>query len=201
MDERVEVAQACTLGLDLSIPTLLDEMTNAVDEAYVALPDRLYVVDADGRVAYRSGPGPMGFRSDDFERAIRAQLGLEALEVKSQAAPLARTSAAVAPPVAGGVEGAEGTWNVVLDTPMGKRDGVLELRVRDGKLDGTWSTAMGEGDLSGTAGADRLEWTVTLEGPMGQMQLAFTAAVDGDALSGEVQFGMMGSGALTGTRA
>ncbi len=199
MDERVEVAQACTLGLDLNIPTLLDEMTNAVDEAYVALPDRLYVVDADGRVAYRSGPGPMGFRSDDFERAIRAQLGLEALEVESQAAP--RTSAAVAPPVAGGVEGAEGTWNVVLDTPMGKRDGVLELRVRDGKLEGTWSTMMGEGDLSGTVEADRLEWTVTLEGPMGQMQLAFTAAVDGDALSGEVQFGMMGSGALTGTRA
>ena len=88
-----------------------------------------------------------------------------------------------------------------LETPMGKRDGVLELRAREGRLEGSWSTAMGGGDLSGTVGADRLEWTVTLEGPMGQMQLAFTAAVDGDALSGEVQFGMMGSGAFIGTRA
>ena len=201
MDERIEVAQACTLGLDLNIPTLLDEMTNTVDEAYAALPDRLYVVDADGRIAYRSGPGPMGFRSDDCEQAIRALLGLEATDAELQSAPRARVSTAAALPIAGGVQGAGGTWNVVLDTPMGKRDGVLELRVRDGVIEGTWSTMMGDGDVSGTVGADHLEWTVTLEGPMGEMKLAFTAAVDGDALSGEVQFGMMGGGAFTGTRA
>ena len=176
-------------------------MTNAVDEAYAALPDRLYVVDADGRIAYRSGPGPMGFRSDDFEQAIRALLGLEATDAEPQSAPLARVSTAAALPIAGGVQGAGGTWNVVLDTPMGKRDGVLELRVRDGVIEGTWSTMMGDGDVSGTVGADHLEWTVTLEGPMGEMKLAFVAAVDGDALSGEVQFGMMGGGSFTGTRA
>ena len=74
MDERVEAAQACTIGLKLSIPMLLDEMTNDIDEAYAALPDRLYVVDAEGRIAYRGGPGPMGFRSDEFEAAITACL-------------------------------------------------------------------------------------------------------------------------------
>ncbi len=69
-EERVEVAQACTLGMDISIPTLIDEMSNEVNEAYHAQPDRLYLVDADGAVAYRGGLGPFGFKSDDFEEAI-----------------------------------------------------------------------------------------------------------------------------------
>ena len=184
MDERVEVAQACTLGLDLSIPTLLDEMTNAVDEAYAALPDRLYVVDADGRIAYRSGPGPMGFHSDDFEQAIRAQLGLEAIDVESQAAPprAQRRPRRLRSPAASRAPMARGTWSS--RRRWASATACWSCARGEGRLEGSWSTAMGGGDLSGTVGADRLEWTVTLEGPMGQMQLAFTAAVDGDALSG-----------------
>ena len=69
-DERVEVAHACTLGLDINIPTLIDEMNDEVGEAYNAQPDRLYLVDADGTIAYRSGLGPFGFKSDEFEDAI-----------------------------------------------------------------------------------------------------------------------------------
>jgi hypothetical protein len=68
--EREAVAEACVLHLNLSIPTLIDEMTNTVDRAYAALPDRLYLIDAEGRVAYRSGPGPMGFRPQELEAAI-----------------------------------------------------------------------------------------------------------------------------------
>ena len=73
-DERTEVASACSLQLAMSIPTLLDEMTNEVDEAYAALPDRLYLIDHKGDVAYRSGRGPMGFRPREFEAAILTHL-------------------------------------------------------------------------------------------------------------------------------
>jgi hypothetical protein len=69
--ERVAVAEACALNLDLSMPTLIDEMTNTVDRAYAALPDRLYLVDAEGRVAYCSEAGPWGFKPDELEAAIR----------------------------------------------------------------------------------------------------------------------------------
>jgi Iodothyronine deiodinase len=72
-DERVEAAHACTLGMDISIPTLIDGMSNEVGDAYAAMPDRLYLVDADVKIAFRSGPGPFGFKSDEFEEAI-AQL-------------------------------------------------------------------------------------------------------------------------------
>lgn len=75
-EERVEVAQACTLGLDINIPTLIDDMDDRVNAAYAALPDRLYLIDAAGRVAFKSGPGPAGFKPDEFEEAIKACLGL-----------------------------------------------------------------------------------------------------------------------------
>ncbi len=69
-EEREAVAEACVISLKLSIPTLIDEMTNEVDRAYAALPDRLYLIDAEGRIAYRSGAGPMGFKPQELEAAI-----------------------------------------------------------------------------------------------------------------------------------
>ncbi len=74
-EAREQVAEACVLHLNLSIPTLVDEMTNEVDRAYAALPDRLYLIDAAGRVAYRSGPGPMGFKPQELEAAIQEVIG------------------------------------------------------------------------------------------------------------------------------
>jgi hypothetical protein len=73
-EERVEAAHACQLGMDISIPTLIDDMTNEVGDSYSAHPDRLYLVDEAGLVAYRSGPGPFGFQPDDFEEAIVARV-------------------------------------------------------------------------------------------------------------------------------
>ena len=68
--ERTEIARVCSLRLELSIPTLIDDMDNSTDLKYYALPDRLYLVGRDGRVAYRGGPGPFGFVAADLERAI-----------------------------------------------------------------------------------------------------------------------------------
>ena len=50
-------------------------MGNSTDLAYSALPDRLYLVGKDGTIAYKSGQGPMGFRPDEFEAAIKDYLG------------------------------------------------------------------------------------------------------------------------------
>ena len=63
------------LNLSLAMPMALDEMSNAVDTAYSALPERLYLIDAEGRIAYRSGPGPWGFDIDAWEKAIGEVVG------------------------------------------------------------------------------------------------------------------------------
>jgi hypothetical protein len=78
LDERAAVAQACAVRLDLAIPTLIDDMDNSTDVKYYALPDRLYLIGRDGRVAYRGAPGPFGFVADELERAITEYLDAEA---------------------------------------------------------------------------------------------------------------------------
>jgi hypothetical protein len=70
LDERVEVGQACMLALSLELPALVDEMDDAVAAAYGAMPERLYVIDRSGRVAYKGGLGPILFDPDEWERAI-----------------------------------------------------------------------------------------------------------------------------------
>lgn len=70
LDERADVAKACMLKLDLAMPTLLDDMDNSTDAAYAAMPERLYVIDKLGRVAYQSGPGPWGFDIENWRCAI-----------------------------------------------------------------------------------------------------------------------------------
>lgn len=77
LDQRVEVAQACTLRLELDIPTLIDDMSNSTDLKYYALPDRLYLVGRDGRIAYRGGPGPFGFIAAELEQAIADYLSAQ----------------------------------------------------------------------------------------------------------------------------
>ena len=78
IDERADAAEACVLALNLEMPMLLDDMTNQIEIAYRAWPDRLFVVDADGKIAFRSAQGPQGFYPDDWETAIQAQIGVEA---------------------------------------------------------------------------------------------------------------------------
>ena len=74
-EEREEVASTCSLDLRMSIPILVEEMDNGVDEAYGAAPERLYLIGADGRVAYHGGAGPHFFDLDEWEAAIRADVG------------------------------------------------------------------------------------------------------------------------------
>ena len=74
--ERRRVAQQCMVALSLEpMPALVDEIDDAVGEAYDAHPDRLYLVGADGRIAYRGGPGPFEFHPDELEDAILEELG------------------------------------------------------------------------------------------------------------------------------
>lgn len=72
--EREEVASTCGLDLQMSIPILVEEMDNGVDEAYGAAPERLYLIGADGRVAYHEGAGPHFFDLDEWEAAIEASV-------------------------------------------------------------------------------------------------------------------------------
>jgi hypothetical protein len=74
LEERIEVGQACMIKLALEMPALVDEMDDAVATAYGAMPERLYVISRDGKVAYKSGIGPMFFKPLEWQEAIRSHL-------------------------------------------------------------------------------------------------------------------------------
>jgi hypothetical protein len=69
-DERASVAGSCVRKLGIEIPAVLDEFGNSTESAYTAWPDRIYVIDAGGRVAYKSKPGPFGFKPDGLKAAL-----------------------------------------------------------------------------------------------------------------------------------
>ena len=74
--ERMAVASQCMADLDLPIPAIVDQMDDAVNLAYRAWPDRLYLVGKDGKIAFSGGPGPFMFLPEELNTAIEKELGI-----------------------------------------------------------------------------------------------------------------------------
>ena len=55
---------------ELTMPAVVDDMEDTTAWNYAAFPDRLYVIAADGRVAYQSGRGPWGFLPAEMRDAL-----------------------------------------------------------------------------------------------------------------------------------
>ena len=72
--ERTEVASACQIALDIEMPMLVDRIDNDVEEKYVGLPMRQFLIDAEGRIAYAGAKGPFGWDDEAFEEALKAIL-------------------------------------------------------------------------------------------------------------------------------
>jgi Iodothyronine deiodinase len=69
--ERFEVAESCVRKLGIKFPALIDGIDNTVEHLYTGWPDRLYLIGRDGRVVFKSDPGPFGFDAESLEAALR----------------------------------------------------------------------------------------------------------------------------------
>jgi type I thyroxine 5'-deiodinase len=74
-EERGSIAGACVRKLGIKLPAVLDEFGNSTEQAYTGWPDRLYLIDAQGRVAYKSKPGPFGFHPEELRAALAKVFG------------------------------------------------------------------------------------------------------------------------------
>ena len=72
--EREQVAEACVRKLNIEIPAILDRVDNSTERAYTGWPDRLYVIGKDGRVVFKSTPGPFGFDAKAMETVLKGAL-------------------------------------------------------------------------------------------------------------------------------
>lgn len=73
-DERLKVADLCVKNLKIDLPALVDGPDNRVERDYTGWPDRLYVVNRDGNISYKSAPGPFGFKPAEVEATLKRLL-------------------------------------------------------------------------------------------------------------------------------
>ena len=60
-NERCQTAEMLINDKSLTMPMLIDNMNNSVNLAYLAHPDRVFLVRTDGRLAVAAERGPWGF--------------------------------------------------------------------------------------------------------------------------------------------
>lgn len=68
--ERVGVCDQFCRKLKPALPVVVDDIDDPVGTLYSGMPARMYVIDRNGKVAYKSGRGPFGFRPGEMEQAL-----------------------------------------------------------------------------------------------------------------------------------
>jgi hypothetical protein len=82
--ERAEVAQKCGRLLGLGFPMLVDTIDDAVGARYSGMPGRFYLIDNAGKVAFKNGRGPFGFKPAELEQSLILLLQQEGTDRASQ---------------------------------------------------------------------------------------------------------------------
>jgi hypothetical protein len=89
--ERIQIAQMCRKRLDFDMPMLVDTINDTVGARYSGMPSRLYLLDHRGRVAYKSGRGPFGFKPAELEHSLILLLQNEFPDLKGKDSSAAST--------------------------------------------------------------------------------------------------------------
>jgi hypothetical protein len=95
----------------------------------------------------------------------------------------------------------DGTWNLVVKSPMGDQPSTLTLKAEGATLTGT-AAAQGNTNpiANGKVDGDNVSWSNSITTPF-PMTLEFAGTVVGDTLNGSVKAGSFGSFPFTGARA
>lgn len=98
LEQRVAIAKDFTARFKFPLPFGIDDMSNAADNAYAAWPERLYVIDETGHVAYRGGIGPFNYKPAEVRDWLAAKYGAVKHEAPTaQSSPSLSTAAPTAP--------------------------------------------------------------------------------------------------------
>ncbi len=89
LEQRVSIANDFTKRFKFSLPFGIDDMSNAADNAYSAWPERIYIIDESGHIAYRGGIGPFNYKPAEAREWLAARYGT--VKHESSAAPTSAT--------------------------------------------------------------------------------------------------------------
>ena len=72
--ERSERAGQFAEAMSVTVPVVVDKGDDKVNKDYSGWPERLYVVGVTGKIAYKGGPGPGGFKIAEVEDWLKKNL-------------------------------------------------------------------------------------------------------------------------------
>ena len=90
--QRVAIANDFIQRYKYPIEFGIDDMANAADLAYSAWPERLYVIDERGHIAYRGGMGPFHYDPAEVRTWLAQRFGAVQHDTPAPASAPASTS-------------------------------------------------------------------------------------------------------------
>lgn len=78
LEQRVAIANDFIKRFHYPLPFGIDDMNDAANKAYAAWPERVYIVDEDGRIAYAGGIGPFHYRPEEARDWLVKRFGASA---------------------------------------------------------------------------------------------------------------------------
>jgi hypothetical protein len=75
LTQRIAIGNDFIKRFHFTLPLAVDDMDNAADLAYAAWPERIYVVNEDGTIAYRGGMGPFDYNPDEARAWLEKRFG------------------------------------------------------------------------------------------------------------------------------
>jgi len=94
LEQRVVIANDFTKRFKFPLPFGIDDMSNAANDAYAAWPERIYIIDESGHIAYRGGIGPFNYKPEEARDWLAARYGAVKHEAPKPPANIAPPSAA-----------------------------------------------------------------------------------------------------------
>jgi hypothetical protein len=88
LEQRMAIANDFTKRFKYPLPFGVDDMSNAANDVYAAWPERFYIIDESGRIAYRGGMGPFNYKPSEVRDWLAARYGA----VKHEPAPAGATA-------------------------------------------------------------------------------------------------------------
>jgi hypothetical protein len=67
LEDRAKIANAFVKSCSYAIPIAIDPIGDPANAVYAGWPERFYVIDADGTIAYKGKTGPFGYHPEEVE--------------------------------------------------------------------------------------------------------------------------------------
>ena len=70
---RLGIANDFVKRSHYDIPLRVDPIENPADKLYAGWPERMYIIDERGAIAYKGKTGPFGFHPEEVERWLASR--------------------------------------------------------------------------------------------------------------------------------